>query len=552
MHPLMSALSVMIVIVLGPITLFCSQDSPKVSPAERAQQEVEGVYTEAKNLSDKRVAIRLQAQVARLLWPYSRDRARAIFQELWEQVEQTKDIDREAARTEILRELFPRDPALATRWLEQIATGHQRGSAPLKEQIGGTDPGLRPLAALSSQLVEQNPEIAAILLERHLSVSVSPHAFTSLLRLREKESRLADYIFTRTLESLRTRPTVVALPGIYVLVDYAFPDRSRAGFVNPPEAALQMHYFWTAYELLQKSLAESQTQLRKEQGYSEQDLRFRSIFQGHVAAVLSALAPRYAPERVEELKKLAADLPSGTNSRFDPAVARLSEGPIEGASTEVAFSIALGRGDVEEAKRLLEKVQDASVKKTLSQALRQAEFRTHLARSHFADALMAARGIEDADLRALFEADVATAAFQKGEKELAKLALMEAQMTLSGAPDSKGVRIWTALSLASDASLISESISLHLLWSAVPLLNALVESSDTRSKGDVFMPDALPRLRESSELWRTFASVGRVNFDETLLIAYQIRDDALRLMARLATCEAWLNGADLITNRSER
>jgi len=84
------------------------------------------------------------------------------------------------------------------------------------------------------------------------------------------------------------------------------------------------------------------------------------------------------------------------------------------------------------------------------------------------------------------------------------------------------------------------------------LLNALVESSDTRSKGDVFMPDALPRLRESSELWRTFASVGRVNFDETLLIAYQIRDDALRLMARLATCEAWLNGADLITNRSER
>lgn len=545
---------VIIPLLLSAVTVLGQEPLP-VTPAQRAWQEVEGVYMEAKDLSDKRAAITIQAKVANLLWSHDRARARAIFQQLWEEVGQVNEINHEVARTEILSNLFPRDPALAWRWLEDVTAGQQSHSAPFQAQIGGTDPNLRRLADLASQFIEDNPTLAAALLERHLSVSVSPVAFNALIQLRQKDSRLADYLLMRTLESLGKRPTVVALPAVYLLVDYVFPDpQSVDTLIGLPDASLQMYYFSTAYELLQKSLEELESQLRKEQGYSEKDLRFRSLFQGQVAAVLSALAPRLAPARAEELKKLAArlaaKLPPEMNPMLDPAVARLHQSPYEGASTETALSIALARGDLQEAKRLVDKVQDVTVKKVFSQALIQSEVRAHLARSHFADALMAARGIEDVHLRATLYARIAKAASQKGEKELARLVLMEAQMFLSGTRDQEGVRTWVILSLVSDASVISDSLPVQFLWSAVPLLNSLIGASGNRSEDDSLMLDVLHQL--APELWRAFASVGQVNFDEALLAAHQIRDHPLRLLARLAACEGWLNDANAERNRPKQ
>lgn len=71
--------------------------------------------------------------------------------------------------------------------LEKVSGGHKSEEAPFQAQIAGTDPNLRRLVKLSWGLIEQDTAMAAALLERSLSVSVSPAALPLLFRLREKD-----------------------------------------------------------------------------------------------------------------------------------------------------------------------------------------------------------------------------------------------------------------------------------------------------------------------------------------------------------------------------
>ncbi len=243
-----------LIIVLVPVKLLGQELVDSVaSQLQRALQELESVNAEAKNLTDKLTVVKVRARVANLLWLHDSDRARMMFREMWTWLEEQKDesFDREAARTEVLQNLFPRDPSMARELLEKVSGEHKSKEAPFQAQIAGTDPNLKRLVKLSSALVEQDMVMAAVLLERSLSVSVSPAALSALFRLREKDPDLADYVVVRTLENLRMRPTVVALPGAYVLIDYVFPFKQRFGrAIKLPDASLRMQYFSAAHDIL--------------------------------------------------------------------------------------------------------------------------------------------------------------------------------------------------------------------------------------------------------------------------------------------------------------
>lgn len=522
---------------------------------QRALQELEGIISESDKLADKLAVVKIQAEAANLLWLQDVDRARTMFRELWRWIEAQKDKDlkKDEARTELLKNLFPRDPKMAEELLEKISEGHRSEEAPFRAQIAGADPNLRRLAKLSLELSGQDTARAAALLERSLSVSVSPAAFFSLMRLREKDPRVADYVVARTLERLRMRPTVVALPGVYTLIDYVFPSKQSFGkpITEPPDPSLRMDYFWAAYDILQKSLGESEQLLLKQQRYTEKDLRLRSIYQGQVAGILAALAPRYAPEVAEELTKLATnlavDLPPEMIQLHRFTLARLTGNLAESDSPETAISIAVARGEVEKARDLLEKVQDESVTKGLSQMAANVEFRTHLAKSNLAEALMAARNVEDPNIRASLYAQVAKAAYRKGEVEFSRLILAEARVALSKS-ESNGMRVRALLELAAEASTISALDSIELLRAAVLDINLLSKAtSGGGSKGDLLTEINNPQtLIDEPELQQAFSSVGTVDFDGALLTASQIEDKSIRLIAKLAACKKWL------TERSEQ
>lgn len=522
---------------------------------QRALQELEGIIAESDTLADNLAVVKIRAKAANLLWLQDVDRGRTMFRELWRWIEaqKDKDLNKDAARTELLKNLFPRDPKMAKELLEKVSQGDRSEEAPFQAQIAGTDPNLRRLAKLSSGLSDQDTAMAAALLERSLSVSVSPPALSSLMRLREKDPSVADYVVARTLENLRMRPTVVALPGVYMLIDYVFPSKQSFGkpITKPPDPSLRMQYFLAAYDILQKSLGESEQLLLKEQRYTEKDLRFRSIYQGQVAGILSALAPRYAPELTAELTKLATNLAAG----FPPEIiqlhrmtlARITGNLTDSDSPETAISIAVARGEVEKARDLLEKLEDESARKALSQAVANVEFRTHLAKSNLAEALMAARNAEDPNIRASLYAQVAKAAYRKGEVEFSRLILAEARVALSKS-ESNGMRARALLELAAEASIISALDSIEILRSAVLDINLLSKAtSGGGSKGDLLAKMNNPQtLIDEPELQQAFSSVGAIDFDSALLTASQIEDKSIRLIAKLATCKKWL------TERSEQ
>ncbi|GBC77863.1 hypothetical protein HRbin08_01347 [bacterium HR08] len=529
-----------------PVILLAQE--PAESPRQRALRELEGILAETDNLADKLAYVKVRARAANLLWLHDPDRARTIFRELWKLVdEQTEALfDREAARTDLLKNLFPRDRNTARALLEKALGGHKSEEAPYRAQIAGTDHNVRRLVRLSSELVEQDPAMAAALLERSLSVSVSPAALLTLFRLREQDPSLADYIVARTLEVLRMRPTVIALPGVYVLADYVFPSMPSFGNpgTRPPDISLRVQYVSTAYEILQRSLAESESTLQREERYTEKDLHFRRVYQGQVAALLSALAPRYLPERAQELKTraatLAADLPPETARLLRFTLARISGSVRESEDLEMVISVALARGDVDKARRALEKLEDENTKKAFAQSIANVEFRAHLAKSNLAEALMAARRVEDPNLRGSLYAQVARAAHRKGEVNLSRMILIEARAALSTS-EPNGVRVRTLLSLASEASAISASEAVQLLWDAVSALNALKAMSGADATRDSLAKINDPRsFSEATELWRAFSSVGRVDLEGALWTAHQIRDEVVRLVARLAACQEWL------------
>jgi len=541
--------SLLVVFGLTSAPLLAQEPSdPTAASRQRAFQELEGVIAETNNLTDKLMYVKVRAKAANLLWLHDPDRARTIFRELWKMVEEQTDasFDRETARTDLLKNLFPRERDMARALLEKTLGGHKSEEAPYRAQIAGTDQNVTRLVRLSAELIEQDTAMAAALLERSLSVSVSPMALFTLFRLRERDPSLADYIVARTLEILRVRPTVIALPGVYVLSDYMFPSMQSFGkpVARPPDISLLMQYISTAYEILQKSLVESESALQREGRYTEKDLRFRRVYQGQVAALLSALAPRYAPGLVQELNEraatLAADLPPETMRLLRFNIARITGSLREVDDLQTAISVAIARGDVDGALRALEKLEDKGTKKALAQAVAIVEFRSHLAKSHFAEALIAARRIEDPNLRGSLYAQVARAAHQSGEINFSKMILIEARAALS-APDPNGARVLTLLVLASEASAISAPEAVQLLWDAVSALNALKPISGAEATVGQLARVHDPRgFSDAMELWQAFSSVGRVDLEGALWAANQIREEGVRLIARLAACHKWL------------
>jgi hypothetical protein len=163
---------------------------------QRAVLEIESVLVEANSITDKLDLTRVRAKAANLVWLEDRPRSLRMFEELWAWVEgqDSKNFDREAARTEVLKNLLPRNPAAATALLEKL-------------KADGASPDSRQLNDLASGLLDDDPATAAGLLEQSLSNHLSPVNIALLVQLRKKDVDAANGIASRVLAALNTRPT---------------------------------------------------------------------------------------------------------------------------------------------------------------------------------------------------------------------------------------------------------------------------------------------------------------------------------------------------------
>ncbi|MCM3906460.1 MAG: hypothetical protein ND866_32635 [Pyrinomonadaceae bacterium] len=524
-----------------------SQPQPQL-----AVQELASVIVEAQNLQNKTDAFKVLAKSANLLWLRSPTKSRSMFLQLWQLTndQMGENDEREEARTDILRYLAPRDSKLAANLLEEASSDSTNPrEVPFSQLIKGTDPTSQRLNNLASKLVQQQDSIqAANMLERALAVAVTPATLSTLTKLRQRSPGLADAVAFRTVERLKTRPTVVSLTGLYLLVDYVFPASNvdaNAATVNAPSRILRVHYFSTSYSVLKNSLRESEELLTKEQGYSKNDLRFRSIYQDQLAGVLVELAPRFAPQLIPELKTLATEQfaalsPDATAiSRFTRM--RLSDRQQSSGDKLTDISVALAKGDVHEAQRLLGGVEDKELGKSVAQMIVKIAFSLALAKSDLDEALMEARKFEDLTIRAIAYAQLARVARAKGDTDFTKLIVADA-LSFFSAGKSTGLRARALLMMAPEALALSVPDSLDLLRRAVTVINDMPKVSKTEGSVsfDSYDLDDPLSLRDSPELQRAFSTIASEDFEGAMSVASQIEPKLIGLFARLATLETVL------------
>lgn len=523
--------------------------------AERAVAEIDNVLATADRLMDKTAWVKVRAKAANLIWLYDSRRARTMFTELWKWIEEQeeKGFEREAARALVLKNLSPRDAKLAMTFLDELSEKNQKTSPDYVAQALGRDETLKRQTVLASDLIEQDTGSAALLLQKSLSVSVSPAAMLALLKLRDKDPVLADYVASQTLESLKGKPSFVALLGANLMLEYVFPAKQNfsESFHLPPDHTLRAQFFFTAYEILRASLAEDVAALRKNPQYSKGMLTVRDTYQGKLAIVLATLAAEQSSEKLAELQeiagKLVKNLPPEVVQSANVLQLRLSNSkPKPEDGVVLAVTIAINREEFDEAKSLIGKVEDENLKKALTQALVQVEFRSHMGRANLAEALVVARQVEDLNLQASMFAQVAKATFRKGEIEFSKLILLEGRAALAKA-ECNGVQLKATFALAAEACGISVTEALELLYRGAACVSYLAKQGDA---GDANSPPQLrallaeinspARLTEEPELRRAFALAAGLDFDNTLLAAGAIEEKVVELTARLAVCEGAL------------
>ena len=519
-----------------------------LSPRERALMELDSVQKDSARLKDSLTIVRVRARMANLIWVHEPEKARAQFRDLWKWIreQKEKDFKPDAANRIFLSALFPRDPKMASKYLEETLGEHKSEEAPLFNQMMGQDPSLQQLTKLSNEVMETDEKMAAAFIQRSMAVSVSPGVFTALTRLREKNATLADYVAGQALDGLRHRPTLIGLSGLTLFVDYVFPSNIsfNSRITEPTDAPLRARFFSAAYDILKMSLEENEAVLQKEKGYKKPELSIRASYQGMIAAVLATLSAEYAPELSEELGKLALKLSAGippqiaqglsfTLSRLSREKKTPDEGP------DMALATALANGDLEEARKLMDKIENEAMKKMYTHLLINVEFRMLMSKSELAEAMIVARKVEDPVLRAVQFSQVARAAFGKKEHELFRLVIAEARASLASS-DWNGLHARAMFSLTSEIAVLGTSETLDLLWGAVASLNHTLKkkgNADEARNPIIEEMNSAADLIEAPELQQAFSHAGSQDLESSLLAAHGIQDLAIGLIARLAACE---------------
>ena len=100
-------------------------------------------------------------------------------------------------------------------------------------------------------------------------------------------------------------------------------------------------------------------------------------------------------------KRLSGTVPANVANFTRFIVARLSGDQTTVDNPDTAIAIAIANGDFDEARRLINKLEDEAKRKALLQTLARAEFKSRLNEADLSEALNIARKIDNPNLRAL-------------------------------------------------------------------------------------------------------------------------------------------------------
>ncbi|HWN11773.1 MAG TPA: hypothetical protein VNO50_21280 [Pyrinomonadaceae bacterium] len=535
-------LVIALTLLVGPAQLFAQTASaPRLAEAmkDTASAELEAVLAEAGKLDDKLAMVSVKAKAAALIALSDPVRSELLFREVWKFTkEQTDDnFDNDRALAIILKAAYPRNPKLAK---QLIAEDALRDPALSRSSGPNSDDNRR--TKLASHLIEDNPRAASGILEDTLARGVTPAGLGALLRLREKNALLADFVVSKSMEGLRLQPDIVSLSGLNLLSVYLFPEGNNVE-LNLSLEGLQFQYFSTSYEVLRASLAKTEENLLKERVYTKSELQRRNLYQGQLCLALAALAPRIAPNLIGELNgiatKLTAQLPPNVAQLAKLTSSRLSGDKTLPEELELAIPLAIQGGDYDEAARLIGELKSDEMKSLYSQILLKAEARQLLSAGGVSEALTRIRKMEDVNSRLVFYLEALKATDRKKDSALSSVVINEARAFIPQV-DRNGLHVRTLLAFASQpAALASTDEALGFLNSAVVSINSLSKTTRDDTGGKSALDQAwaevndLRSFLDLPEFAHAFSATGLLDLERTIIEARKIGFKSVQLVARL-------------------
>jgi len=526
-------------------------DHQPVPEVERAWQEVTAILSETRSVQDKNTYVKIQAKTASLVWLKDEELGRSLFNELWSWIQNQNDenFESEAARTALINYLMPRDPKLSKKFLEESSTGQKADD---NNALSDSTVKVKRLNNLASSFMENNPAAAAELLEQSVPASPTTEALSLLMRLREKDSQRADKIVALALQDIGRQPIQLALSSIYSLHFYLYPLKAsqKANLQAPPSPILQKQFFQAAFETLLRSL--QNTEINPLNGLMRPASPPSQLFiQTQLAHILSALSPRFAPDRMDELSRLRGQIGLGaskeitgvaqaTADRLSQAISQKQDSSQDASMKHEnpigAISAALSKNNYDEASKWLEKIDSPELKLVMSDQIKISESHRLSEIGQFDKAAQVARNVSSLKNRISALTKIAKLSREKGDRNLSESLIAEVERHFSGV-DCDRNKMSILLTFVLEVGSFDKNRLVELLASGVECVNKALAGDGAGSRKVVNGADVQTEL---VSITQAFSLAGLADLDTTLAITNQIRNHPTRLFARLFACEKWL------------
>lgn len=532
---------------------------------------------EARSFESVSFATKLQSQAALMLWPYDREQARSIFKRTFQSLLQKTNSSNGALSpagkqqllTELLNQIASRDAELAEELARRLADSSIDSQAMgfltmdycdagcediLNDIDSDTDLASREsdrselLVSVALQVVERDPYRAmalgqlsintgAVSLAYGQTQDVRPVLSTRLSRLlslmRASDATLADLLFSSATSALERMP-VVHLSDIHTLGSYLV-----AAINAPPKDAINTAQVARFLNLAYTRLAQqSRSTFRRNDGETD--------FIYLIGRQLTELFARYKPDRLVQWQRRISEL-SESNEReittipqpaspFDIArAARESDDERERDRlyARTAFEW-LSRGEPSEGAAAAMRIKDSSTRdRVLVQIIRQ-----QLSKGRSEDLISLTRKIENRLLRA--DAIVRLARMIPASSDRLRISelLNEAESyAIKVVPSIAQAR--TLLSIVSAFSAFDDLRAFEVMQTAVKTINAIRDEKPDPER-PVKSPESKTNEIYNLNFENALTALAGHDFDRALLLAQQLSDKSVSLMAQIAVCRGGL------------
>jgi hypothetical protein len=567
-HHFKASLATLLSIFLGLLSVTQVSSDSSQSPAQTNQRKTVGnrkiahdqeqavlllkqLFSQTKELDNDETRVETQARIAALLWEYDEATARHQFSEAFTSIEKIRDEEsvfqmlgsqNTRLRSEILRRVAEKDPALAEALINSVSESQPSSESPsgIRSKKG------KLYLELAQQLIQKQPERAASLIQKDFVNGFSIDLMAMLKQLHRKDAALATRLMRQALTDIQVNP-VAPLADFLAIGAYFDPDtnedrqqkakdsKAEGTFISPELIEPFLDFAWKAIlrqtELDQKEAAEG--------GRRKRMAMFDLMDQGMVAGLLP-LFEKYQPDRAgfirSRLNQVESRLTAGGRqplSEYRPkTINDLLEEARKEADLEMrdflyleAVEQAQHEENFDQAISISSKIKDKS-RTNLSFLYEQAA-NASARKGNVEAAYRYAKETPEALSRARVFCRIALKAFEKGEKQRANDLLSEAEKLIIQAPAQKE-KVSALLDLSASLSKVDTVRGFETLRFTVEFIN----------KNTSAISDSLERYWEGPD--ESFRLLARSDFYRALSLAQSITHRNIRLLAQLSVCEGFL------------